>query len=186
MEPVEYLQAQITLLDRRLQMISEELTHALERIAPKPGEEQETDQDRKAPVSDKIEFNADGLSQFVRGFYQREYDNASQVFRWTGDGPLVEFRFLLDRSDDRPFRIDMGTTRDGVLNALTGYVDYAQIPLTVEKKRARRFVTGVIPKRACTRLVVMTFLLGAMPRDKKHKDAEPQWLGFQFYSFQAG
>ena len=180
---MEVLEARISLLERRLQLISDELSKALAPLEPGP-KDIAASGDRAPAFSASVEFDADSLSQFAQGFYQREYDRGGKVFRWTGNGPLCELRFFLDRTDDRSFKMGVGTTPVGVLSQLTGFVDYAPVPLIIERNGAKRFVTGTVPKRAYTRLAVVTFLLGKMP-PKKNKAAEDYWLGFRFYSFTA-
>jgi len=176
----EVLLARIALLERRLQLISEELSSALARIEPNGADAGAADYAAKAS------FDADSLSQFSQGFYPREYDPAGKVFRWTGNGPLCELRFFLNRDADRTFRMGVGTTLSGILSQLTGFVDYAPVPLAIEKDGAKRFVTGTVPKRTSTRLAVVTFMLGAVPSKTKKAKVDDQWLGFQFYSFSAG
>jgi len=183
---VEQLEARLSLMERRLQLVSDELSVALEdRIA----ESQQSNQGNEAfslfPTS--VEFDADSISQFSLGFYEREYDPAGKAFRWTGGGPICELRFFIDRAVDRTFRMDTGETAPQILSQLCGFVDYAPISLNIEKRGSAQFVTGTVPKRSYTRLAVITFLLGKEASGgKKSTKAELHWLGFQFYSFEAG
>jgi hypothetical protein len=184
-ESVEVLQARVAVLERRLQLISDELSAALSQRGPAPANRL----DDGGPASDfgsEVAFDADSLSPFSQGFYEREYDESGKMFRWTGNGPLCELRFFLDRTEDRAFRMWTGATPPEVLSQLRGFVDYAPIAFAVEKDGDDLLVAGVVPKRSYTRLVVLTFLLGQMPLRRKTKHEENQWLGFRFYSFHAG
>jgi hypothetical protein len=184
--PLEVVQARINLLESRLQLVADELAMALGRL---PGDQADAPaangHDPQYPAA--LSFDADSLSQFSQGFYQREYDEAGQVFRWTGNGPICELRFNLDRSEDRTFKMDVGTSPAAIISQVTGFVDYAPIALAVERENPRRLIVGVVPKRAYTRLAVITFLLGrTSPKEPKAADAEDEWLGFQFYSLTVG
>jgi hypothetical protein len=180
-ESVEVLQARMAMLERRLQFLSEELHGGLSRFeTPPTGDVEDSD------FSSEVAFDADSISQFAQGFYEREYDHAGRMFRWTGYGPFCELRFFIDRSTDRPFRIDIGATPQEVAAQVEGFVDYAAIPLTVEEDGENLTIVGTLPKRSYTRLAVLTFLLGSASGKKKHKAEEDQWLGFRFYSLKAG
>jgi hypothetical protein len=180
----EVLLVRIALLERRLQLVSEELASALARLEPN-GADAGAANGGTVDFAAKASFDADSLSQFAHGFYPREYDQAGKVFRWTGNGPLCELRFFINRDADRTFRMGVGTTASGILSQLTGFVDYATVPLAVKKDGPKRFVTGTVPKRTNTRLAVVTFMLGAVPTKTKKVKADDLWLGFQFYSFSA-
>ena len=183
---LELIEARLALIERRLQLLGEEVSGALSDGTALVSHTAEGGE-RNTNFSGNISFDADSLSQFSLGFYQREYDQSGIPFRWTGSGPLCELRFFIDRGADRPFRMNAGITEEGILSQLKGFVDYAPVPLKIEKKGESRFVTGIIPKRAYTRLAVMTFLLGRPPpKKKKSKEADYQWLGFRFYSLKAG
>jgi hypothetical protein len=184
-ESVAGLQARIAVLERRLQFISDELYAALSRSEPVP-DGGSADGGPAPGFGGQVEFDAESLSPFVQGFYESEYDDAGKMFRWTGNGPLCELRFFLDRTEDRPFRMATGMTPPGVLSQLSGFIDYAPVELAVEEEGDNLFVTGIVPKRAYTRLAVVTFLLGHMPPKKKAKGEEDGWLGFRFYSLHSG
>jgi hypothetical protein len=181
----EMLEARVALVERRLQLLYEEVTAVLDDPPRRVARGAKAAGDTPVFPS-AVEFDADSLSQFAQGFYQREYDADGGAFRWTGSGPICELRFFLDRSADRAFRMNVGDTAAFILSRLIGHVDYAPIPLAVDKEGPARFVSGVIPKRQHTRLAVLTFLLGRVPAKKgKPQDAD-QWLGFRFYSLQVG
>lgn len=181
---IEVLQARIALIERRLQLVSEELSNALTRMEP-DGANDGAVNGVAVGFPASVGFDADSLSQFSEGFYPREYDHSGKMFRWTGSGPLCELRLFVNRGADRAFKMGVGNTPAEVLSQLTGFVDYVPVPLAIERDGAHRFVTGTVPMRKYTRLAVVTFMLGNVPSKKKTK-AEDQWLGFRFYSFSAG
>lgn len=181
---VDVLQARMAILERRIQFVTDELFGALARLEPVEADNA-GDGDATPKIGGSVEFDADSLSQFAQGFYEREHDAAGLLFRWTGNGPFCELRFHLDRSVDRVFRMRVGTTPAEVVAKLSGYADYAPIPLEVEEQDGELIVTGLLPKRAYTRLAVVTFMLGKMTSKKKGKVTDSQWLGFRFYSFAA-
>jgi hypothetical protein len=184
---LELVQARITLLESRLQLVSDELSTALARL-PADAADAATANGREPEYPADLSFDADSLSQFAQGFYPREYDESGQMFRWTGNGPICELRFNLDRSEDRTFRMDLGTTPAAIASEVSGFVDYAPITLGVEREAPRRLISGVVPKRAHTRLAVITFLLGrARAKQPQAAGSEgDEWLGFRFYSFAVG
>jgi hypothetical protein len=194
---VEDLQGRVMLLERRLQLLSEELslilTHSPERggpastdavnseaSSPSPGPD---DGEDRAPFSAEAHIDADSISAFAHGFYPTEYDTDGRVFRWTGNGPLCELRFFIDRSTDRQLRLNVGDTAEDILSKVSCFVDYAPISLTIEEKESVNYLVGTVPKRAYTRLVVVSFLLGvAAPKKKSTNAGMPTWLGFKFYA----
>lgn len=138
-------------------------------------------------VPSELSFDADSLSQFATGFYAREYDAGGVMFRWTGDGPLCELRFHVNRDQDRLFRLNVGEAPRDILETLTAHVDYASIPLSAEFDGADCILSGMIPRRATTRLAVLSFILGEVPRKEESESEDPpQWFGFRFYSLQVG
>jgi hypothetical protein len=195
----EMLEARITLLERRLQFISDELAAALasalpddQRVTP-AGKESPASPTARAtkavasPFPATAHLHPEDISPFAVGFYEREYDESGRPFRWTGNGPICEFRFFVDRSADRPFRMNIGADAPGVLAGLAGFVDYAPISLAIDRDGQSRFVRGVVPKRQHTRLAVVTFLLARSPGTAGETGpAQQQWLGFRFYSFGVG
>ena len=182
--PIEVVQARITLLESRLQLVSDELSVAIARL---PADAAAAANGHDQPYPATLSFDADSLSQFAQGFYPREYDESGQVFRWTGNGPFCELRFNLDRSEDRSFRMDVGTSPAAIVSQVSGFVDYAPIALSVERDGPRRLITGVVPKRAHSRLAVISFLLGrTSQKEPQTADGEEEWLGFQFYCFTIG
>src|SRR5947209_1229547 len=54
-----------------------------------------------------IQINADSVTPFCIGFYQREYDPADRPYRWTGRGNLFELRFPVDRSFEWSFAMEL-------------------------------------------------------------------------------
>lgn len=185
--PIELIEARLILLEHKLQLLGQEVSEALSNRTSHP-QEPSAGVELESNFSSEVAFDADSLSQFSFGFYEREYDSSGDPFRWTGNGPLCELRFFVDRGADRLFRMNTGITEDAILTSLKGFVDYTPIPLAVERKGKVRFVTGIVPKRHYTRLAVMTFLLGgAMIKKKgKNKNSDYQWLGFRFYSLEVG
>lgn len=175
------LEARIALLERRLQFMSDEFSAAVSRMPPAADAAAEEADEEKQP----LRFEADSLSQFAQGFYEREYDAAGVGFRWTGNGPLSELRFFVDRSKDQPFVLDVGETPAEILTPITAFVDYAPIELSIVEDGGRSALTGVIPMRTYTRLAVVTLLLGRTT-PKKKSDGPPDWMGFQFYSLTVG
>jgi hypothetical protein len=181
---VENLQGRVALLERRLQLICEELSGGLS--APANGEQAgPRDGDDAPPFPGEVHIDADSISAFAHGFYPREYDSKGVMFRWTGNGPLCELRFFIDRGADRQFRLSVGDTAEDVLSKISGFVDYTPIPLTRDENEKRTYLVGTVPKRAHTRLAVASFLLGeAAPKKKKSANGHPPaWLGFKFYAF---
>jgi hypothetical protein len=190
---VENLQGRVALLERRLQLISEEISLA-RSYSPQNGLSAPADSangelagprgDDAAPFPAEVHIDADSVSAFAHGFYPREYDSNGVMFRWTGNGPLCELRFFIDRGADRPFRLNAGDTAEDILSQISGFVDYAPIPLTIDENEKGTYLVGTVPKRAHTRLAVASFLLGQLVPKKKSASADaPQWLGFKFYAF---
>lgn len=184
-ESVEVLRARVAMLERRLQFLSDELHGALSLVEAHSVGDTVGDVEG-LDFSGEVAFDADSISQFAQGFYEREYDDVGRMFRWTGYGPFCELRFFMDRSQDRPFRMNIGATPPEVAAKVKGFVDYAAIPLTVEEDGENLTITGILPKRRYTRLAVLTFLLGKTSSKEKPKAEEDQWLGFRFYSLGAG
>ena len=194
---MEDLQGRVMLLERRLQLLSEELSLALARV-PHSGSGAAADAvnggtagvpaasgngEDSTPFPAEAHIDADSISAFAHGFYPTEYDPDGRMFRWTGSGPLCEVRFFIDRSTDRQFRVNVGDTAEDVLSKVSCFVDYAPIPLAVEVKEDVHYLVGTVPKRAYTRLAVASFLLGlAAPKKKAAHAATPSWLGFKFYA----
>jgi hypothetical protein len=189
MPPMDVLQARIALLERRLQFVADEVSVALARIALAADGAAANGGEQRYPST--LSFDADSLSPFALGFYEREYDSDSKAFRWTGNGPICELRFHLDRGEDRAFRMAVGTTPEDILAQVNGFVDYAPVPLALEEDGPHRLVTGSIPKRQHARLAVVSFLLGREVPQRTEANgaedhAEDQWLGFRFYAFSVG
>jgi hypothetical protein len=185
------LSGRMAMMERRLNLVSEELAVLMSRSPP--AEPAATVGNAGVEVfPTRIEFDADSLSPFAQGFSEREYDAEGIVFRWSGAGPICELRFFLDRSEDRPFRLVVGETQIETLTAIAGFVDYAQTPLFIEREKDKDVLTGVIPKRAYTRLAVVSFLLGQDDQSslETYGDGEvgeyDDWTGFRFYRFSAG
>jgi hypothetical protein len=195
---VENLLGRVALLERRLQLLSEELSvmhaHVPRSALPAPADaangeaaahsEGSPDTGDGAPFPAEVHIDADSISPFVQGFYPREYDPEGVMFRWTGNGPLCELRFFIDRSTDRQFRMKVGDTGQDVLSTVAGFIDYAAVPLTVLDEDNVNYVVGTVPRRTETRLVVASFLLGEEPPQENSAASEaPTWLGFRFYTF---
>lgn len=191
---MENLQGRVELLERRLQLLAEELSLARSHgsqetstpASPPGGEPPDLrGGEDSGAFPAQVHIDADSISAFAHGFYPREYDVNGVMFRWTGNGPLCELRFFIDRSADRKFRLNVGDATEDIVSQVRGYVDYAPIQLTMEEIDNVTFIEGAIPKRADTRLAVASFLLGELgPKKKKPGSGEaPVWLGFKFYAF---
>jgi hypothetical protein len=162
------------LLERKLQLVTEELHGALSVVS---GRNKSLPNGESAvSTQTSLTFDADSLSKFSQGFYEREYDDSGHAFRWTGNGPLCELRFFVDRTEDRSFTMNVGNADSNILSLVSGFVDYARIPLAIERDNLKFVVTGTIPQRAYTKLAVISFLLASA-------EAQGEWLGFPFYSF---
>lgn len=200
---MENLQARVALVERRLQLISEELSFAhsypaRQGISAPVDSPNDDSANRTAeageggeavPYPATVRIEADSVSAFAHGFFAREYDPNGVTFRWTGNGPLCELRFFIDRGVDRQFRLSVGDTGGDVLRPIAGFVDYTAIPLTIEETENGTFLVGIVPKRSHTRLAVASFLLGEAGQKKTSESASedaPSWLGFKFYAFDAG
>ena len=73
----ELLEARIALLERRLQFVSQEVAVALaHRVPDDESSGPRIDGDAGFPAS--VGFDADSLSQFAVGFYEREFDDFGQ------------------------------------------------------------------------------------------------------------
>ena len=194
---MEDLQGRVMLLERRLQLLSEELSLVLSHSPgnggpaaadavngePATSSAGPRDGDDPAPFPAEAHIDADSISAFAHGFYPTEYDTDGRMFRWTGNGPLCELRFFIDRSTDRQFRVNVGDTADDILSKISCFVDYAPIPLTIDEKEHVNYLVGTVPKRAYTRLAVASFLLGmVVPKKKPANVGAPSWLGFKFYA----
>jgi hypothetical protein len=177
---VAVLEARIALLERRLQLVSDEFATVVSRL---PTSAEDDGDEQNLPL--QLRFEADSLSQFAQGFYEREYDAQGISFRWTGNGPLCELRFFIDRTKDQPFVLDVGETPAEILSPIKAFVDYAPVELSIAEDGARSVLVGAIPKRSYTRLAVITFLLGSNA-PKKKGDGPVDWMGFQFYSLSVG
>jgi hypothetical protein len=199
---VENLQGRVALIERRLQLISEELSFARSYPArnglPATADASTTqsanleggsrDVDGVVPFPAQVHIDADSVSAFAHGFFGREYDSNGLMFRWTGNGPLCELRFFIDRSVDRQFRLSVGDSGTDVLGPISGFVDYASIPLSIDQTGNGNVLVGTVPKRSTTRLAVASFLLGEAPAKQTSESPgtdAPTWLGFKFYAFDA-
>jgi len=189
---VENLLGRVELLERRLQLIFEELSHANGQggasapADPAGGATGSGNGGDSAPFAAQVHIDADSISAFAHGFYPREYDSHGVMFRWTGNGPLCELRFFIDRSVDRQFRLNVGDTTEDITGQVRGFVDYAPIRLSMEENENGSCLVGTIPKRVHTRLAVASFLLGELvPKKKQPSPEAATWLGFKFYTFEA-
>jgi hypothetical protein len=191
---LENLLGRVEILERRLQLIFEELSgqaNGPPGVASAPADSAGGGQagsdggDDSARFEAQVYIDADSISAFAHGFYPREYDSRGVMFRWTGNGPLCELRFFIDRSVDRHFRLNVGDTTEDITGQVRGFVDYAPIRLTMEENENASYIVGTIPKRAHTRLAVASFLLGELVLTKEPSPEAPDWLGFKFYSFEA-
>src|SRR5579859_856197 len=161
--PHENIGVRLSLFEKRLNLLSDEMSVSLARLYDGEGGFP-VSVDVPNGVPSELSFDADSLSQFATGFYAREYDAGGVMFRWTGDGPLCELRFHVNRDQDRFFRLNVGEAPRDILETLTGHVDYAPISLSAEFEGANCILSGIIPRRATTRLAVLSFILGEVPR----------------------
>ena len=172
----EYLEFRVTLLERSLtDAVARigELTEALAGMAKlAPGGRDE------APSP--IDIDADGVAPFAGGFYRREEDSEGRPFRWTGRTDFFEFRVAADRNFEWAFTLEVKSNPHVSASSLRAYVDYVEIPVTVE---SAKFVRGILPRRAFSGMATITFYLPTkfVPSvvDPRIKDART--LGLAFY-----
>ncbi|MGD0191525.1 MAG: hypothetical protein ABSD74_12360 [Rhizomicrobium sp.] len=138
-----------------------------------------------APQHQSVVVDADAVSPFSLGFYQREYDKLGRPFRWTGKSDIFELRLRLDRNVPWEFTLELQPNANVDIKTLRAYADYVEIPIEVDG--ARKLLTGVIPERPFGTLATVTFLLPNrfVPAQVNPTAEDTRTLGVIFYELRA-
>lgn len=140
-----------------------------------------TNDSRRALPPREFAIDADSVSPFDTGFYYRQMDDAGRPYRWTGRGDFFELRFALDRNVAWKFWMELQANQHVALAQLRGFVDYAEIPLDLERLGGP--VGGIVPARPLSNVIVMTFHLPVhfVPRELDPSSTDSRTLGVVFY-----
>jgi hypothetical protein len=132
-----------------------------------------------------LTINADDITPFAVGFYQREFDTADRPYRWTGKGSFFELRVRISRNFEWPFIMELQRNRHVNISKLRGYVDYMEIP--VQANEADGYIRGIIPSKPFGSSAILTFQLPNLfaPKQIDPDSADNRTLGVVFYEIRA-
>jgi hypothetical protein len=133
-----------------------------------------------------VVVDADAVSPFALGFYQREFDKLGRPFRWTGKSDLFEIRLRLNRSAPWSFALELQPNPNVDTRKLRAFVDYIEIPVAIDD--AGKTVSGAIPERYFGTAATVTFLLPNtfVPSTVNPAVQDNRALGVIFYELRAG
>ncbi len=126
-------------------------------------------------------IDADAVSPFALGFYQREFDKLGRPFRWTGKGSIFELRLRLDRNVQWSFAMEVQPNPNVDTALLRAFVDYVEVPTTADP--TGKVLSGIIPERLFSNLATLTFMLPKtfVPAQVNPAVQDSRTLGLIFY-----
>jgi hypothetical protein len=133
------------------------------------------------PSADTIvTISPDDVSPFAIGFYAREY-GSGRPYRWTGDGNIFELRIHLNRSCNWNFVMHADPATGVELQAIKGFVDYAEIPLQVLLGANR--IQGSVSRRLFSNQLVLSFFhpQSTVPSQVDPNNLDSRSLSLAFY-----
>ena len=141
--------------------------------------------EQRSGASAAIFLDADSVSPFALGFYNREFDKLGRPFRWTGKSDIFEIRLRLNRNAPWTFAMEVQANPNVDTRNLRGFVDYIEVP--IEADEAGKFVTGSIPERYFGMTATLTFLLPNtyIPSIVNPSVQDNRTLGLIFYELRA-
>jgi hypothetical protein len=131
----------------------------------------------------QIEIRADSLWLDFVGFYELEYDEKGNGFRWTGPERHFSFQVFLDRRTTSVFTLTyQEVIDDEALEGLRSFVDGVEVALSVRPAVHGYLATGVLPPRKGSGGTVLTFVVAAVSPPSATGDSDQRPLGLKFRS----